>query len=103
MESEPKYARRVARLCEEANSRMLFFARERAMSGRADQLLLAWLKAYNEAFREKTNIQVQAMTKNAHLHFALNKETLEKLGKGWEEFFMKLGIPKKISYLYVYL
>ena len=89
LESDPKYAQRVARLCEEANSRMLFFARERAMSGRADQLLLAWLKAYNEAFREKTSIQVQATTKNAHLHFALNKETLEKLGKGWEE--MKLN------------
>jgi hypothetical protein len=87
LESDQKYAQRVSRLCEEANSRMLFFARERAMSGRADQLLLAWLKAYNEAFREKTSIKVQAITKNAHLHFDLNKETLEKLRKEWEEQF----------------
>jgi len=85
LESDPKYAQRVARLCDEANSRMLFFARERAMSGRADQLLLAWLKAYNEAFRERTSIQVQATTKNAYLHFALDKETLEKLRKEWEK------------------
>jgi len=70
---------------EEANSRMLYYARERAMSGRSDQLLLAWLKAYNDAFREKANIQVQATTKNAHVHLLLNKETLERLGSRWAE------------------
>lgn len=85
LEKDPEYAKRVARLMEEANSRMLYYARERAMSGRSDQLLLAWLKAYNEAFREKTSIQVQATTKNAHVHLLLNKETLEKLGSRWAE------------------
>jgi len=85
LEKDPEYAKRVASLMEEANSRMLYYARERAMSGRSDQLLLAWLKAYNDAFREKASIQVQATTKNAHVHLLLNKETLEKLGSRWAE------------------
>lgn len=85
LEADPVYAQKVAHLCEEANSRMLYYARERAMSGRSDQLLLAWLKAYNENFRERANIQVNATTKNAHVHFLFNKEALEKLGRGWAE------------------
>lgn len=85
LEKDPEYAQRVSRLVEEANSRMLYYARERAMSGRADQLLLAWLKAYNENFREKASIQVNGTTRNAHVHFALSKDTLEKLGRGWAE------------------
>jgi hypothetical protein len=85
LEADPVYAQKVAHLCEEANSRMLYYARERAMSGRSDQLLLAWLKAYNEAFKEKTSIQVQATSKNAHVHFFLNKEAMEKLGREWAE------------------
>ena len=85
LEKNPEYAGRVSRLVEEANSRMLYYARERAMSGRSDQLLLAWLKAYNENFRERANIQVNATSKNAHVSFFLNKDALEKLGKGWAE------------------
>jgi hypothetical protein len=85
LEKDPDYAKRIGRLVEEANSRMLYYARERAMSGRSDNLLLAWLKAHNEAFRERANLQVNATTKNAHVHLILNKETLEKLGRGWAE------------------
>ena len=85
LEKDPEYAQRVSRLVEEANSRMLYYARERAMSGRADQLLLAWLKAYNENFREKASLQINATTRNAHVHFVLTKDTLEKLGRGWAE------------------
>lgn len=88
LEKDPEYGQRIARLVEEANSRMLYYARERAMSGRSDQLLIAWLKAHNEAFREKTSIQVQASTRNAHAHFLFNKEALEKLKSGWAEVSM---------------
>jgi len=85
LEKDPEYAQRIARLVEEANSRMLYYARERAMSGRSDNLLLAWLKAHNETFRERANLQVDATTKNAHVHLLLNKAALEKLGRGWAE------------------
>jgi len=50
-----------------------------------DQLLLAWLKAYNEAFWKKASIKVQATTRNARVDYLLNKETLEKLGRRWVE------------------
>jgi hypothetical protein len=48
-----------------------------------DQLLLAWLKANNEAFWEKASIQVQAPPRNARVDYLLNKETLEKLDRRW--------------------
>jgi hypothetical protein len=85
LEKDSEFSQRITRLVEEANSRMLYYARERAMSGRSDNLLLAWLKAHNETFRERANLQVNATTKNAHVHFLLNKDALEKLGRGWAE------------------
>lgn len=80
-----EFQNRCRILQEEANGQILLFARQRAMSGKADQLLLSWLRAYNECFREKASIQVQATTKNAHVHLLLNKETLERLGSRWAE------------------
>lgn len=81
----PEFQNRCRLLQEEANGQILLYARQRAMSGKADQILISWLRAYNENFREKASIQVNATTRNAHVHFVLSKDTLEKLGRGWAE------------------
>jgi len=77
----PDFAARCRQLCDEANSRILFFARERAMSGKADQVLLAWLKAYNENFRDKASLQVSGMVKHQHGHVILTPQMLEQVEK----------------------
>ena len=76
-----EYAQRVRQLCDEANSRMLFYARERAMSGKADQVLLAWLKAFNENFRDKATLQVSGGLRNEHQHLVLTPEVVRKLAE----------------------
>lgn len=81
MVQNPDFAARCRQLCDEANSRILFFARERAMSGKADQVLLAWLKAYNENFRDKASVQVSGMVKHQHGHVILTPQMLEQVEK----------------------
>lgn len=81
MVHNPDFAARCRQLCDEANSRILFFARERAMSGKADQVLLAWLKAYNENFKEKANVQVSGTIRHSHGHVILTPQMLEQVEK----------------------
>lgn len=75
----PDFAARCRQLCDEANSRILFFARERAMSGKADQVLLAWLKAYNENFKDKSSVQVSGTIRHNHGHIVLTPQMLEQV------------------------
>ena len=76
-----EYAQRVRQLCDEANSRMLYYARDRAMSGKADQVLIAWLKAYNENFRDKATLQVSGGLRNESQHLVLTPEMVRKLAE----------------------
>ena len=71
LNENPEFAARSRQLCDEANSRILLFARERAMSGKADQVLLAWLKAYNDNFRDKASVQVSGNIRHQHGHIVL--------------------------------
>jgi len=84
LKDNPDYVERLRVLGEEANSRMLYFARERAMSGRADQLLIAWLKAFNENFRDKSSVQINGTMRHGHQHVVLTPAVLEQMGRDWE-------------------
>ena len=81
LNENPDFAARSRQLCDEANSRILLFARERAMSGKADQVLLAWLKAYNDNFRDKASVQVSGNIRHQHGHIVLTPQMLEQIEK----------------------
>ena len=81
LNENPEFAARSRQLCDEANSRILLFARERAMSGKADQVLLAWLKAYNDNFRDKSSVQVSGNIRHQHGHIVLTPQMLEQVEK----------------------
>lgn len=51
------------------------------MSGKADQVLLAWLKAYNDNFRDKASVQVSGNIRHQHGHIVLTPQMLEQIEK----------------------
>lgn len=81
MVEDVEFAGRCRYLMEEANGQILLFARQRAMSGKADQVLLAWLKAYNDNFRDKASLQVSGSVKHSHGHVVLTPQMLEQVEK----------------------
>lgn len=81
MAEDAEFAGRCRYLMEEANGQILLFARQRAMSGKADQVLLAWLKAYNDNFRDKASLQVSGSVKHSHGHVVLTPQMLEQVEK----------------------
>jgi hypothetical protein len=81
MSENAEFASRCRYLMDEANGQILLFARQRAMSGKADQVLLAWLKAYNDNFRDRASLQVSGSVKHTHGHIVLTPQMLEQVEK----------------------